>query len=175
MPYLKEKQAFKDAPRASVAARPWHSTTGSALSCSHLKDLAQPMEDALAMDLPRSCFPSREASLSSFGADHEGEICFNLKASPSESELKFYSSPGSGDESQPWGNTIQKRNKSSSSVTPPFYSRHLAQVGPWTETKPSAGQTNPSSFPSHLWGDNREHFCFMGCKSAKLRTPRGFV
>lgn len=83
--------------------------TGSALSRSHLKDLAQPMEDALAMELPRSCFPSRQASLSSFGAGYEGEIHFNLKASPSKSELELYSSPGSGDESQPRRNTEEEQ------------------------------------------------------------------
>lgn len=120
--------------------------TGSALSRSHLKDLAQPMEDALAMELPRSYFPSREASLSSFGAGHEGEICFNLKANSSESELELYSSPGSGDESQPGGNTVQKRNKSSSSVTSPFDSWHLAQVRSWTDKKNISRTNKPQQF-----------------------------
>lgn len=79
--------------------------TGSALSHSHLKDLAQPMGDALEMDLPRRCFPSRGASPSSclpqgrLVQGHEAEICFNPKASPTEereSELELYSSPEMG-------------------------------------------------------------------------------
>lgn len=75
----------------------------------HLKDLAQPMEDALAMDLPRSCFPSRGASLSSLGAGHEGEICFNPKASLSEERASLNFIPHLEVEMSPSHGEIQSR------------------------------------------------------------------
>lgn len=149
------------------------------------------MEDGLAVDLPRSCFPPRGASLSScLPQGHLVQamrVKFVLTPRPislrreRESELELYSSPGSGDESHSWGNTVQKRNRPSSSVTSPFDRCHLAQVrwlcpSSWTDNKTiSRTKKNPGSFPSHLWGDNREHFCFGGHKSAKLRTLEVFV
>lgn len=81
--------------------------------------------------------PSRGASPSSwpppgsFGAGHEGEICFNPKASPSEereSELELYSSPRSGDESQSWGNAAQRRNRFSTSPGRDFSSPCTGEV-----------------------------------------------
>lgn len=113
----------------------------------------------------------------SFGAGHEGGICFNPKASPSEergSELELYSSPASGDESQSWGNAVQRRNRSPSSPGRDFSPcTGEVAVPKLTDTQQNHQQDkkkNPGSFHSHLWGDNRERFCFRGHKSAKLRT-----
>lgn len=134
MPYLKEKQDSK-MPQGLL----W------------LLDLAQqPQAGPCFVPIPRTWHspwkmpwkwicpgnsPSRGASLSSwpppgsFGAGHEGEICFNPKASPSEErELELYSSPGSGDESQSRGNAAQRRNRSSSSPGRDFSSPCTGEV-----------------------------------------------
>lgn len=182
MPYLEEKQASKMPQELLWLLDLGTAAPGRALSRSHLKHLAQPME----MLWQRICpgvlsHPEEHLSLllpppESFGAGHVGEICFNPKARPSEereSELEFYSSPGSGDESQSWGNTAQRRNRSSSSPGRDFSpgSGEVA-VAKLMDRQQNHQQDkkNPVSFHSHLWGDNREHFCFRGHKSAKLRT-----
>lgn len=128
MPYLKGKQAFRDATRASVAAWPWHSnhrqglvwfsSQGRGRCPGRFAQELFPIQSSISLLLP---LPGL------FGAGREGEICFNPKASPTEeaeSELKLYSSPGSGGESQSWRNPAQKRNRPCSSVTSPFDRRH---------------------------------------------------
>lgn len=91
-----------------------------------------------------------------------------------ESELELYSSAGSEDESQSWGNTVQRRNRSSSPPERDFSSPCSGEVAlpklMGRQQNHQQDKNNPGSFHSHLWGDNREHFCFGGHKSAKLRT-----
>lgn len=186
MPYLEEKQDSKMPKRLLWLLDPGTAAQAGPCPIPIPSTWHSPWKMLWKWICPGN-FPSRGASLSScLPQGHLVQammVKFVLtpRSVPlrGESELELCSSPGSGDESQSWGNAAQRRNRSSSSPESESSSPYKGEmaVPKLMDTQQNHQQDKkkyPSSFHSHLWGDNREHSCFRGQQKCKAQDTGGF-